>query len=651
MPVLAVIGALAALGAGPPRQVQAAGVPTGGQRSPARVAVIAFLSSPRTGGSALRLLAGDRHVGALGLIVPSQGAYDERQAILDLTQGAWISDAGYRPRMPPRLLVAGDGRVVHWPAILARAAGASAEIEPGLLAGTIPGGAAYGAGEGPLGSEAAVAAGRDGRIAQLSRGPVGTLAERISGLLGRFRLVVAGAADIGTVDRLLAARTPNELVLVLERPPPVGRVTGARVLAIGASGIPGNGGTLRSRTTRRPGLVTALDVAPTVLDWLGTRSPAAIRGAAFTRGGERDVARLERFDARLGVLAGRRWPAIDAFLLAWLALLVVGCVVRGRRGLRLGLRLGGLTALWTPCTVLLAAALEPSRYAELVIIVGGGFVLAAITDRLVPWPRGPAVPGAAMVVAYAFDLALGSPLISLSLLGPNPLAGSRFFGIGNELEAALPIVLFAGLAAGLPQRRPGRREAVLYAAAGLTFTGLIASGRLGADVGAVFTIGGGTSFAVLALRGRLGRRAIALACAAPLLGLVLLAGLDLATGAGGHFTGTVLHAGSFSDVANTFSRKLDSAARQLRRGVMPVNAALCLLAAGYSIRHPNRVLEPLVGEATAWRGCLIGGFAAGVLGSLANDSGPVLLVIATFGLGCVIAYVRGGPRMPAGDRG
>ena len=51
------------------------------------------------------------------------------------------------------------------------------------------------------------------------------------------------------------------------------------------------------------------------------------------------------------------------------------------------------------------------------------------------------VPAAVGLAAYLVDLAFGSPLIIRSLLGPNPLFGSRFYGIGNELEAALSALL------------------------------------------------------------------------------------------------------------------------------------------------------------------------------------------------------------------
>ena len=45
-----------------------------------------------------------------------------------------------------------------------------------------------------------------------------------------------------------------------------------------------------------------------------------------------------------------------------------------------------------------------------------------------------------------------------------------------------------------------------------------------------------------------------------------------------------------------------------------------------------------------------GGLTAGVVGALVEDSGPVLLVVAVFALGCVASYLWGRPAQPIGDQ-
>jgi hypothetical protein len=625
--------------------------PVAGASGPPRVdagrrVVIAFVASPDRPTRLLARLAADRRIDAIGLLDPSDGDYNEQQALLDLTQSARVERAAYAPSVPLAIAVSRGGVVAHWAAILRRARRAAGDIEPGLFATAIPGGAAYAAATDQPGADAVVAADRDGRVSAISLGTVGSLTSRTQRLLRRYRVVVVQEPDLADLENLLDARSAGELALVVEQPPSTRptQQTPPELLAIGTSGLPGTGAQLTTATTRRPGLVTGLDVAPTALSWLGLPSPSGFTGWPMTSSGVRDVGRLDGLDARLGVIAGRRMPTIETFVAAWLALILLAGLVRGRRGLRTGLRLGGLAALWTPCTMLVTAWLAPTRTAEIAIIVGGAFLLGLATDLLAPWPRGPALPAAAMVLAYAIDLAFGSPLIARSLLGSNPIAGGRFYGVGNEMEAALPIVLFAGLAAALPQRPARRREATIFAAVGLCFTAIIAWGRLGADVGALFTIGGGTAAGTLVLRRTRSRGALLLVAATPFLGLAALAALDLLTRAGGHYTTTILHAGSVGDVVDTLRRKLDAAFEVLVKGVMPIDTAVCLAGGVYVIRNRDRLLAP-TGAAGGWRACLVAGFAGSILGSLANDSGPVLLVIGCFGLACVLAYLRGDPRL------
>jgi hypothetical protein len=620
-------------------------VQPGGSTASRRV-VIAFVSSPYSPSRLLSWLGANRNIDALGLLDPSDGDYNELQALLDITQSARVSNAAYTPNLPPTITVSRHGTMSGWRAILRRARRASGDIEPGLFATSVPGGVAYAGASTQPGTDAIVAADTAGRISSISLGPSATLTSRTQALLQRHRVVVVQEPDLHDVQTLLNARSPGELAVVLQQPPHTGprQQTLPELLAIGVSRLAGGGSELTSATTRRPGLVTSLDIAPTALNWLGLAPPVAFTGRPITTGGQRDVSRLQGLNARLRVIAGRRLPTVAAFMIVWLAFAGLAGLFGRRAGLRAALRLGGLAALWTPCTMLITAAIGPSRSMEIAIIVGGAFLLALPTDRLAAWPRGPAVPAAAMVLAYTIDLALGSPLIARSLLGSNPIAGARFFGVGNEMEAALPIVLFAGLAAALPQRPATRREATIFALVGLLFTAIIAWGRLGADVGALFTIGGGTAAGTLVLRHSRSRRALIVTSATPFLGLIGLAGLDLLTRAGGHYTNRILHAGSIDDVLDTLGQRLDSASRQLAHGVMPINTAVCLLGGAYMIRNRDHLLGP-TGRATGWRACLVAGFVGSLLGSLANDSGPVLLVIGCFGLGCVVAYVRGDPRL------
>ena len=106
----------------------------------------------------------------------TQGQYDPIQALLDITQGTRVSLSALLRRKRPPELRAVSATVAA--AACSRAGSsrsraprrAPAELVPGLLAGSIPGGAAYVGVAGRAQREAIVAADRAGRIAAVSLG-------------------------------------------------------------------------------------------------------------------------------------------------------------------------------------------------------------------------------------------------------------------------------------------------------------------------------------------------------------------------------------------------------------------------------------------------------------------------------------------------
>ena len=69
------------------------------------------------------------------------------------------------------------------------------------------------------------------------------------------------------------------------------------------------------------------------------------------------------------------------------------------------------------------------------------------------------------VGAAVVDLAFGSELIQRSLLGPNPMLGARFFGVGNELEVALAVIGLLGIGAAVATALPARTAVWGFASA------------------------------------------------------------------------------------------------------------------------------------------------------------------------------------------
>jgi len=586
---------------------------------------------------------------AVGLVSATQGQSSPEQMVLDLSSGSRTSRAVYEPVDPPQieLVVGGDGSgfIFRWGEALDRAASAPAEIMPGLLAEQIPDGAAYAGVAGRTHVEAAVAADRSGDIASVSLGSSATLADRAGAQLVRNRVVVVGLPTSHkgdeVLDDLLRARRADDLLIVVQTPP---RSRVPLLLPMGVVGLAGNG-LLTSQTTHLKGIVAGIDIPVTIMRHLDIEVPAGVRGQPIRQEGVRDAGALTTVEARLRVVSGRRMPVLGALAFAWLALVLAGGLVADRRGIRAALRIGGLAFMWVLPMLLLTGWLAPSRLAEMAIIVTGAFGLAALTDRFVRWPRGPVVPAGVAIATYALDLVFGSPLIIRSLLGVNPRSGSRFYGLGNELESTLTALLLVGLGALLWGRGESRRAAAVFALTGAVFAVFVGAGQLGADVGGVITLGAGIAAAtIVMLPGRPSRRIIALAALVPVLALMALAALDLVTGGDGHFTRTVLQADSAGSLWDVVTRRYTLAFNVFTLGAMPLVIVIGVLAVAYALRYRDRIYAPLMGS-PSWRAALIGGLTASIVGALTNDSGPLLFAFGVAVLTCATAYVRGDPKL------
>ncbi|TML00137.1 MAG: hypothetical protein E6G34_01170 [Actinobacteria bacterium] len=644
--------------------LQLAGVPhptsTGIARAQAR-ARPAGAAEPRSVVIAL-LPTGERALArvpgfSIGLMSAAQGTYSRAQLLLDTTQGARVASSAYARSRPAALSLApaGEGGVIAgWSAAVRRAHGAPALLRPGLLAARIPGGAAYAGIAGTDALDAVLASDEAGRVHAVSMGPAGTVVARAAALAERSRLVVcdlaAGAAGRGQLRALQLRRGAGQLLLVIQR----AGGSAHQLLWAAAAGLEaGPAKDLTSATTAQRGLISAVDVATTVLAHLHIMAPSdALRGKVIHGDGALDSPGLRTLMGRLAVIGPRRLRALACLLGAWAALLLLAAAGRAREHKRRVLRVGALAMLWTPAVGLVAAAIEPSPGGEYAIFVCGCLALGALSDAALPWPRAPLIPALMTLAALVVDALARSQLQMRSLLGPNPILGARFYGFGNELKPGLAVLVLCAVAASLYPARRGSRAVLTMAGAGVALAAVVGSAKIGAGVGGVILISGGFAVAsVLLLPGSMTRARALAVLASPVLALIALAGLDLATANGsGHYTGSILHAHSTGEVRDVIVRRYSAAWRELRNHAMPVATALALSSSVHALRRRDRLLAPVAVD-PAWLAAFAGGLVAGLLGSLSEDSGPVLLVVAVFTLGCLAAYLWGRPRTTPRSRG
>src|SRR3954452_24214169 len=276
---------------------------------------------------------------AYGVTSPSIGSYTKRQMLLDMSAGTRIANSAYGKPLGRLDLEYGPegGRMAGWFYDAKRAQAAPGDVFPGLFASTLEKAGHHVGYAGVVGfeqTEAVVAADRAGRIERVSLGTIGTFAQRTLELWRQSDVVVArfppDAAGLEALDRIVAARHPDDLIYVIRAPPP-GRV---RLLPTGLLGPGFRAKVLYSPTTRRTGLVAATDMAPTVLDYLGVKEPKQMEGRVIEARPDGNAEDVRARMARLDVVLGRRGPALRTFGLA-LALMALGLwSARRRAGLR-----------------------------------------------------------------------------------------------------------------------------------------------------------------------------------------------------------------------------------------------------------------------------------------------------------------------------
>jgi hypothetical protein len=449
----------------------------------------------------------------------------------------------------------------------------------------------------------------------------GLLAATLHGAGERCEVRSVGLGQLGALVRGLRS---NDLLIAVERAPPPEK-NGALAVGIAGRGFDGD---LTSDSTRTDGYVLSTDIAPTILGRLGIAVPSAMSGQPIRAEGSVDVAAIESLGDRMSLISGRRGPVIGVSLLVWFLVLALSALVTRGRAARVGVKMVGLSVVYLPLVLLIAAASEPSQGAERLLVMAVAPAFAAITLAVLDGYRSLAVASGLVVGAYAVDAVAGSPLTALSLLGPNPGLGVRFYGIGNELEALLGVLVVAGTGAalaGFASRLSPRAEAGAFLASGLLFALVFAAGRFGADVGAAIVLPIGA--AVAASKVATPRRhAALLAISAAFVFVGLIAAIDLLTGANAHLTRSVLDAGGLGDLADVAQRRLQLSAHSFSRPVvlffLPLVAATALLA----VLRRDR-LRRLLGKTPAVEAGLAGALAATVAGTLANDSGALILEI------------------------
>lgn len=465
---------------------------------------------------------------------------------------------------------------------------------------------------------------------ELTAGPDGPAPE-----LHREALQAADRA-LGTVT---SALDQDDLLLVVSPTSPLHGPVRFGIAVARGPGFPA-GDLLSSASTRREGVVTLPDIAPTVLDHMGMpRHPAMLGRPFFSVPTDRDRIDMAVEDDREAVFVDAvRAPVTTAFVVVQVAIyLAIAWILRRRqRGT------GTHGSRWLEAAALAVVAFPMCTYLAGLVsqhaLGTWGFValllaldLAAVALTFVlehPLDRLLALTGATCAV-LVIDVVTGAALQVNTVFSYSPLVAGRFAGFGNT---AFSVLGAAAIITGslLVQRARGSRSS-LMAAAGLFIVAIVVDGApmWGSDVGGVLAFVPAFGITLLLLAGRRPTwKAIGISVVVTLAVVGMFLALDLArppderTHLARLFEDVRSRGGgAFGD---TIGRKISTNLRVFTSTIWTYFVPPALAFIAWLLLRPKNRWEELARRYPTLRAGLIGGLVLCVLGFAVNDSGIVV---------------------------
>ncbi|HUR50032.1 MAG TPA: glycosyltransferase [Acidimicrobiales bacterium] len=459
----------------------------------------------------------------------------------------------------------------------------------------------------------------------------------------------------GLLPRIIDAVGSDATVVVFGVTPPAPDWHLTPLVIRGPSIRPGT--LVHSPSTRRPGVAALTDLAPTVLDLLGTDRPAgmigrplrAASGVAADPGSRlSELSKIDRVASyRERIYLGTTMGYIAFQALLYLLALFVFLRFGGRGPAATALRLGVLAVAGHPVATFLhrqIPGVEEWGWAGVVVLVALDLILGALALAL--GRRRSLAPigwiAAATIAVLVADVASGAHMQMSSLLGYSFHSAGRFTGFGNQAFAVLASTTILAGAIHV-HYAPRRGEALVSTGLLFLFVAIIdGSPTLGSDVGGILTMVPVFGLTWFAIAGRkLSWRAVGTAFALTLLAVGLAAGVDFARPAEsrthlGRLVAAVVDGGP-APLLEIVGRK---AAANLRTWGSPWVWGLAVLAISLiTVLVVDRNWHRVLPTGSALRAGALGTVAAGILGYAANDSGVVVAALILVYLGPFLTIV------------
>lgn len=427
------------------------------------------------------------------------------------------------------------------------------------------------------------------------------------------------------------------LIFLSGLPPRTGGWPRDRLTFVALLGKGFEGGLLTSESTRRPGLVAAVDLAPTILHFFGLKAPLQVEGLpmkALPFDGDK-AAFLTALERRADVNYMLRLPVVKGFIYLVAFVLVLGLVALfyGRPGARwvyivdktlLAFMAVPLALLVQP---LMAPPSIPAFAVSLLALVGLLTFLAKVVEER--WGAGVAFVGLLTTLAVVVDSWAGARLNGGSVMSYHPAVGARFYGIGNEYMGIVVASTLVGLGCLLDRAKPASStERGLGAASFAMFFVLLSIGlpQVGANLGGAITaaVGFGLfAFKALGVKVRLKQALLLILGAIALAALVSV--LDLLLGGGTHLGRAARLAthGEWKELLVIAWRKLSTNIRLFKSVAWSRLLLVFVIVLAVLLHRPRGLMASMLGRRRWFGPASVSSIVAMLVAIVVNDSGVV----------------------------
>jgi hypothetical protein len=466
----------------------------------------------------------------------------------------------------------------------------------------------------------------------------------------------ARADALMAVDRLLGhvrdrLDLDRDLLLVVSPTSPSWEPIARLGVAVAAGPEYQAGTTLESASTRRRGVVTLPDVAPTILAHLEIERPASMNGRPWypVTSPESDrIAAAIDLDKESVFVDGIKgavstWFVICQVIVYLLALaLLAWRESRARRredpsgpgvsGLARWLERAALALVAFPIStffmgVVKAHELGTVRFVLVLLAIDGLLVIAAILVAARPLDRLLLLCAFTLAVIAA-DLITGGRLQLNTVFGYSPIVAGRFAGAGN---IAFAIIGASTIVTGALIVHRWHSPRALAAMTAIFVGAVVIDGApsFGSDVGGVLALVPALAVTGVLLSGRRPSvRVLLIGLAGALIAIALFVAIDLARppAARTHLGRLVedVRARGFDVLVGTIERKVRSNLRVFRSTIWTFFVPPALAAMAWFLARPRGRWGRLAVVFPKVRAGLVGGLIVAVLGFAVNDSGIVV---------------------------